>query len=148
LGGFIKSSIGYIFGWHLQANHSHRPWIRKMEKRIAYFLPRFEKKPFGSIFISRFFILGIGWFTVIFSGYKKIPLKIYAKAEALSLVFWSFFMLFLGWIFSFAALSMSHDVRKFLLIILAFFVMFFVLEKIIAFIIELFNLQDLDTNEK
>lgn len=148
IGGATKSLLGYVSGWYLQLKHAHRPAMKRIERRIAYFLPSFDKRPFWSIFISRFFILGIGWFTLIFSGYKKIPLRIYIKAEALSLIVWSLFILGIGYFFSFAALSISRDVRKFLLIILIFFLIFFILEKAIAFIVELFNLQDLDKNEK
>ncbi len=148
LGGSIKSILGYTIGWHLQNNHAQKPSMKKTERRIAYFLPSFEERPFFSIFISRFFILGIGWFTVLFSGYKKIPLRIYAKAEGLSLAIWSFTILGLGWFFSFAALSISRDIRKFLLVILLFFILFFVLEKILAFVVELFNIQQLDKIEE
>lgn len=139
VGGASKSFIGYTVGLHLQHHHAHKPFLRLMEKRISYFLPRFEKKPFWSIFISRFFIFGIGWFTTIFSGYKKIPLKIFVKAEAMSLALWSVSMLALGSFFSYAALSVSKDVRKFFGIILLCFIALFLLEKIIGFIIEVFE---------
>ena len=136
IGGASKSFIGYTLGLYLQRHHSHQPFLRLMEKRISYFLPRFNKNPFWSIFISRFFIFGIGWFTTIFSGYRKISLKIFVRAEAMSLVIWSVIMLALGSFFSYTALSMSRDVRKFFGIILLFFIGFFLLEKIIGFIIE------------
>jgi membrane protein DedA with SNARE-associated domain len=136
LGGIIKSILGYLIGFHL-TKHSEKPMLCDIEKRISYFLPRFEEKPFFSIFISRFFILGIGWFTLIFSGFKRIPLKIYVKAEILSLLVWSIFVIFLGYTFSYTALSISRDVRNFLAIILICFILFFILEKIIAFIVEL-----------
>jgi membrane protein DedA with SNARE-associated domain len=139
LGGAMKSFLGYYIGFILQKHHSHRPFINRVERRISYFLPKFKEKPFWSIFISRFFILGIGWFTVLYSGYKKISLKIYIKAEALSLVLWSIGILFLGYSFSYTALSISRDVRKFIGIILIFFILFFILEKIIAFVVELFS---------
>ena len=147
LGGALKSTIGYMAGWYLQREHAHRPIMKKIERRIGYFLPKFEERPFFSIFISRFFILGVGWFTILFSGYKQISVKVFAKAEALSLLLWSICMLGLGWIFSFAALSISRDIRKFLLIILLFFIIFFILEKLLAFVVELFNLKSLDGSE-
>ncbi len=147
-GGAAKSIIGYSIGYGLQKNYSHRPFIYKMERRISYFLPKFKEKPFWSIFTSRFLILGVGWFTVIFSGYKKIPLKIYAKAESYSLVIWSIGILALGYFFSFTALSISKDVRKFLAIILIFFISFFVIERVIAFIVELFNFNGYQEDEK
>ncbi len=139
LGGAMKSLLGYSLGFLLNKYHSHKPFMHKIERRISYFLPRFKDKPFWSIFISRFFILGIGWFTVLFSGYKKIPLKIYIKAESLSLALWSTGVLAIGYFFSYTALSISRDVRKFIGIILIFFILFFIAEKIIAVIVELFN---------
>jgi hypothetical protein len=52
-------------------------------------------------------------------------------------------MLSIGWIFSYTALSISRDVRNFLGMILIFFIMFFILEKIIAFFIEVFEIGEL-----
>jgi membrane protein DedA with SNARE-associated domain len=139
IGGALKSITGYTVGYLLQKHHSHRPFLCGVEKRISYFLPRFCERPFWSIFLSRFLILGIGWFTVLFSGYKKIPLKIYVKAEAFSLALWSTGMLALGYFFGYTALFISRDVRNFIVVIFIFFILFFILEKIIAFFIELFN---------
>ena len=138
-GGGIKSVLGYSLGYYLQKNHSHRPIIYQAERRVNYFLPNFCGKPFWSIFLSRFLILGIHWFALIYTGYKKIKARTFAKAESLSLLVWSIAMLSIGYFFSYTALSISRDVRKFLVIILLFFIGFFVLEKIIAFIIELWE---------
>lgn len=142
IGGALKSFLGYFLGFSLNKYHSHKPFVNKVERRISYFLPRFKDKPFWSIFISRFFILGIGWFTVLYSGYKNIPLKIYAKAEALSLALWSTGVLAIGYFFSYTALSISRDVRKFIGIILIFFILFFIAEKMIALFVELFSTEE------
>jgi len=147
LGGITKSVLGYSIGFFLQKHHSHNKFINKMEGRISYFLPRFKERPYWSIFASRFFILGIGWFTLIFSGYKQIPLKIYIKAESLSLILWSISVMMLGYFFGYTALSISRDIRNVLLMILIFFILFFVLEKVIAFIFELFNINQLNGEE-
>jgi membrane protein DedA with SNARE-associated domain len=144
LGGVIKSFLGYTIGSSLQKHHSHNNIIKKVEMRLSSFLPHFNEKPFWSIFISRFFVFGVGWFTLVFSGFKKVPIKIYAKAEALSLMIWSVLFLALGFSFGYTALSISRDVRNFIGIILLFFLMFFILEKILAFIIELFAIQRID----
>jgi len=146
VGGALKSLLGYVIGFLLNKHHSHRPFINRIERRISYFLPKFKERPFWSIFISRFFILGIGWFTVLYSGYKNISLKVYVKAEALSLAIWSTGVLALGYFFSFTALSISKDVRKFLGIILIFFILFFIAEKAIAFIVELFSGEEYPDN--
>lgn len=147
LGGATKSFIGYSIGFYLQKHHSHKPFVNKVERRISYFLPRFKERPFWSIFISRFFILGIGWFTVLFSGYKKIPLKIYAKAETYSLAIWSLGIMALGYFFGYTALAISRDVRHVLIMILVFFIIFFIMEKIIAFVFELFNVKEFNEIE-
>lgn len=148
LGGVMKSFLGYTIGFFLQKHHSHNLFIKKMEGRISYFLPRFKERPFWSIFVSRFFILGIGWFTLIFSGYKKIPLKVYIKAESFSLILWSISVMMLGYFFGYTALSISRDVRNVLLLILIFFILFFVLEKFIALIFELFNINQTNIEEE
>jgi membrane protein DedA with SNARE-associated domain len=141
LGGGIKSVLGYSFGYYLQKHHSHNNVLLKTENRINYFLPNFLKRPFLSLFLSRFLILGMYWFALIYAGYKKINLRTFVKAEASSLMSWSVVMLSLGYFFSYTALSISRDVRKFLGIILLFFIMFFILEKVIAFIIEVFEIK-------
>lgn len=139
-GGGIKSVIGYSLGYYLQKNHSDKRIVSKTENRINYFLPNFIKKPFLSLFLSRFLILGIYWFALIFAGYRKIDIKTFIKAEISSLLVWAITMLSLGYFFSYTALSISNDIRKFVGIILIFFLMFFILEKVIAFIIELFEI--------
>ncbi len=137
LGGGAKSIIGYGFGYYLQKHHSGRPIVTAAERRVNYFLPRFAERQFWSIFLSRFLILGLHWFSLIFSGYKKIKLRIFAEAELASLLIWSAAVLALGYFFSFTALLISRDIRKFIGIILICFIVFFIVEKIIAFIIEL-----------
>lgn len=148
LGGATKSFLGYTIGFYLNKHHSHRPIISKIERRISYFLPKFNERPFWSIFVSRFFILGIGWFTIVFSGYRNISLKLYIKAEGYSLVLWSILMLALGYFFGYTALSISRDIRNVLLMILAFFIIFFVVEKIVAFMVELFNVKEFNGSEE
>lgn len=142
LGGGIKSVLGYSLGYYLQKNHSNKRFIHQTICRINYFLPNFIHKPFLSIFLSRFLILGMHSFALVFAGYKKIKLRTFIKAEISSLIAWSLVMLSIGYFFSYTALSISRDVRKFLGIILIFFIMFFILEKIIAFIIELFETRE------
>jgi len=136
IGGSLKSVIGYSLGYYLQEHHSGKPLIRQAERRVHYFLPRFAEKPFWSIFVSRFLILGLHWFSLIFSGYKRIKVKLFAEGELASLLIWSVAVLSLGYFFSLTALAISRDIRNFIMIIFIFFVAFFILEKIVAFIIE------------
>ncbi|MES2930384.1 MAG: hypothetical protein V4665_01210 [Patescibacteria group bacterium] len=147
VGGGLKSLIGYGIGLYLYKRHSHRAFIRKAENRMDYFLPNFNIRQFWSMFSSRFLLLGLHWFSLVFAGYRKIKIKRFAKAEFASLLAWSAIMLSLGYFFSYTALSISRDVRKFLGIILIFFLGFFILEKIIALIIELTGSRE-DTRNK
>lgn len=146
VGGSMKSSLGYLAGYYLQKHHSGKPLISRAEYRVNYFLPRFSVRPFWSIFVSRFLILGLHWFALIFSGYKKIKIRTFAEAELASLMAWSVAALALGYFFSFAALSISRDIRKFVGVILLCFLVYFILEKIIAFIVELVSSKE--TEEK
>lgn len=148
MGGGLKSVIGYSLGYYLQKKHSGRPIINQAERRVNYFLPRFSEKPFWSIFSSRFLILGLHWFSLLFSGYKKVKLRTFAEAELGSLLTWSVSVLALGYFFSYTALSISRDIRKFALVILGFFIAFFILEKIVAFIIELWENKEKKEGEK
>src|SRR5680860_626048 len=84
--GAIKSVIGYNIGRYLRDNYSHTYFLKKVEGRINRILPNFEKRPFWSIFLSRFLIFGIYWFALIFAGYKKTKITTFIKAEATSLV--------------------------------------------------------------
>jgi membrane protein DedA with SNARE-associated domain len=147
-GGSIKSVLGYGIGYYLQKNHSHRPIVHQSERRVNYFLPNFCERPFWSIFLSRFLILGIHWFGLIFTGYKRIKIRTFIKAESSSLIVWAIAMLSIGYFFSYTALSVSRDVRKFLGILLLFFIAFFIVEKIVAFIIELWENKDSKTTQK
>ncbi len=138
-GGGIKSLFGYWFGSYLQRKHSGRPMLHQAENRVNYFFPRFKEKPFWSIFLSRFLILGLHWFSMVFSGYKKVKIRTYIEAEVSSLFTWAIAALALGYFFSYTALSVGRDVRKFIGIILLCFIAYFIVEKIVAFIIEISN---------
>ncbi|HLP86370.1 MAG TPA: VTT domain-containing protein [Candidatus Paceibacterota bacterium] len=142
IGGFVKSVLGYSLGYYLQKHHSERKLVRKAENRINYFLPNFIKKPFLSLFLARFLIMGMHSFALVYAGYKKVKLSTFIKAESISLVIWSFIMVSIGYFFSLTALSISRDVRKFIGIILIFFILFFIVEKIVAFLIELFEIEE------
>lgn len=143
LGGSVKSIIGYSFGSYLQNNHSHLYILGRVERRIHRFLPHFNERPFWSIFLSRFLIFGIYWFALIFAGYRKTKMNIFIKAEVSSLITWAIVMLSLGYFFSYTAISISRDIRNFVGVILVFFIGFFILEKVIAFFVKLFESQEI-----
>jgi len=143
IGGGIKSFIGYSIGSYLQNHHSNSAILYKIERRVNHSFPRFDKRPFWSIYLSRFLLFGIYWFALIFAGYKKTNLHTFIKAELYSLVSWTFVMISLGYFFSYTAISISRNVRNFFGFIIIFFIGFFILEKIIALFINLFETEKL-----
>jgi len=142
-GGAVKSFLGYNLGIYLKEKHSHLPLLYKTEKRISKTFPNFDKYPFMSIFLSRFLIFSMYTFVLIFNGYKHINLKTFIRAEASSLVVWTMIMLSIGFLFGYAAFSISRDIRNLFLMIIGLFVAFFILERVILFIIHI-----IETKEK
>ncbi|PIZ86370.1 hypothetical protein COX94_00365, partial [Candidatus Nomurabacteria bacterium CG_4_10_14_0_2_um_filter_33_9] len=120
-GGLVKAFGGYYLGGLLHRKFSQHNFFRYLERRVLYFMPRFNQKPFWSIFISKF-IMGVNYLIVIFSGYNKINFKTFAKAEILSTFIWAPALLSLGFFFSQTALSYSKEISRFSLVIFLFLI--------------------------
>ena len=108
-------------------------------------MPHFREKPFWSIFASKF-IMGVNHFVIIFSGYSKVNLKTYLKAELSATFIWAPLLLSLGYFFSYTALHVSKEVWRFSLIVLLLIIGFILFDKLIAWLFELFE-EFYDTNE-
>ncbi|MFA6585644.1 MAG: hypothetical protein WCS86_00585 [Candidatus Paceibacterota bacterium] len=151
-GGIAKTFGGYYLGGYIYKKYNDHEFFKYLERRVAYFMPRFLEKPFWSIFISKF-IMGVNYLIVLFSGYKKINLKTYLKAELLSTAIWAPLLLSLGFFFSQTALSYSKEINKFSLIILILVVVFLLFDKLVAYFYRIFqyfkNINiSIDNNEK
>ena len=138
IGSLIKTFYCYYFGKIIHEKWSHTNFVKYIEKRVYYFLPHFQERPFWSIFISKF-IMWLNFSVLVFSGYCKINFKTYLKAEILSTIIWAPLLLTLGYFFSFAALNVSHEIWRFFLIILLFVIGFILIDKIISWIYEIFE---------
>lgn len=136
-GGVIKSFLGYFIGGFLNKRFHHNRFFQYIEKKVLSIMPHFEEKPFWSIFVSKF--LMVNHIVIIFSGYKKINFKKYIQAEILSTVLWAFSLIALGYFFSYAAFRISDRLSEFLLIVLLFIVGFFIIEKIVSFLYNIFE---------
>jgi len=136
-----KSYLGYHLGSYLKKKYPHNRFFKYIEGKILYFLPHFKDRPFWSIFVSKF-IYGINHFSLVLAGYLNIDFKTYFKAEFSSSLIWLMEFLALGYFFSYTALGISKDIRKFSLIILVFVVGFILLENFITFLYELFKAND------
>jgi membrane protein DedA with SNARE-associated domain len=134
-GAIIKTFSGYYIGEHLNKRYPTNKILKYIEKKVSLVMPQFRKKPFWSIFASKF-LMGANYVVIIFAGYKRINLKTYLKAEALSTVIWIPLMLSLGYFFSYTALHVSREIWRFSLIILALVVSFVVLDKLIGWLYE------------
>ncbi|MEI6400002.1 MAG: hypothetical protein WCO58_00575 [bacterium] len=131
LGGIAKLFLGYGIGSLLVRKFGAHRFFMVIKKRIDYFLPRFERKPFWSIFAARFFTLGLHMFTLIFSGYSKIPFKKVLKADFSSLFVWAFGLFGIGYFFSYTAMNISHDFRKIIIFVLLFIVLFIIVQRLL-----------------
>jgi membrane protein DedA with SNARE-associated domain len=136
-GGIIKSFLGYSIGTFLHTKFNDNRFFQYIERKVLSIMPHFEAKPFWSIFASKF--LMVNHIVIIFAGYKKIEFKKYIQAELLSTVLWAVSLLTLGYFFSYAAFKISHKLSEFLLIIVLFIVGFFVLEKIVSLLYNVFE---------
>lgn len=130
-GSFVKTFALYYIGEVMNTKFSHSKFFQYLERRVFYFMPRFKQKPFWSIFLSKF-IMGTNYLVILFSGYNKINLKTFIKAEALSTVIWAPVLLSLGFFFSQTAISISKEMGKFSLIIFGLVIVFLLFDKIMS----------------
>lgn len=138
IGACIKTALGYWLGRFLRRKYPKSRFFRFVTRKVGTFLPHFKERPFWSIFISKF-IFGVNHFVLVYSGYVHVRRWIYYKAEVLSSLLWVLLFLGLGYIFSIAAFGISHDIRKFTLLLFVFVAGFVILQRIINFILELYE---------
>jgi membrane-associated protein len=137
-GILTKIFVLYYLGGVLCERYNHRSFFQYIEKRISSVMPRFEQRPFWSIFASTF-IMGIGWFVMLFAGYKKINYRTYLKAQISSVLIWAPLLLTLGYFFGQAALSVTRELWKFSLVIILLIIGFILFDKIVAWIYAIFH---------
>ena len=136
-GGMVKTFLGYFLGRFLNRRFNHNKFFQYIEKKVFAVMPHFKQKPFWSIFVSKFLL--INHVVIIFSGYKKIELKKYLKAEIASTIIWAVLFISLGYFFSYAAFHVSKKLSEFLLIIILFIIGLFLLEKLISILFDVFE---------
>lgn len=137
-GGLAKTFCCYYLGTLLYKKYDNSKFFKYLRKRVLYFMPRFEEKPFWSIFISKF-INGVNYLVIIFSGYIKINFKTFLKAELFSTIIWAPLLLSIGFFFSRTALSYSKEINKFSLAIFVLLVVFLLFDKLMATLYRIFE---------
>ena len=139
LSGLVsKSFIAYNLGAFLRSRYPESKILKYIQKRVTRFFPHLEEKPFWSIFISKF-LVSLNNFALIFAGYLKLKFKTYFKAEIFSNLLWGSIVISLGYFFSFTALTVTQEFKKFALIVILFIIGFIIIEKIVTFIYEIFE---------
>jgi membrane protein DedA with SNARE-associated domain len=135
VGAILKTLWSYHLGVALKKYIPKNGIFDFIERKVHGSFPHFQNKPFLSIFLSKF-IYGLNHLTAIFSGYTGVPFQTYATAELSSSAIWLVFMFSLGYFFSHAAFSVTHNMQKVAILILAGIIGFLVLSRIIEWIIE------------
>ncbi|MCX6758028.1 MAG: VTT domain-containing protein [Candidatus Nomurabacteria bacterium] len=141
VGGICKTFIGYYLGKILHKKWNHTRFLKYIEKKVSYAMPRFDQRPFWSIFFSKF-IMGVNHIVIIFSGYKKVPLNTYLKAEIISTFIWAPVLLSLGFFFGYTAINITKEIGQFLLIVILLFLAFVLFDKLVGVFYEIFEETD------
>lgn len=136
-GGMVKTVSGYFLGRLLHKKFKSHKFFVYIEKRILGVMPHFEKKPFWSIFISKFIM--VNHLVIVFAGYKDIDFNKYLKAEICSTLFWAPGLMILGYFFSYAALTVSKDIWRFSVIVLVLFILFVLFDKLLGWLYIVFE---------
>lgn len=138
LGLVSKTLLGYYVGRVIHKKWNHTKFLKHIEGRVAKVMPHFKRKPFWSVFISKF-IMGVNNIVIIYSGYHKINFQKYLKAEFFSTIIWFPALIILGYVFSLTALNVSREIWRFSFIILVLVVLFIVVDRFISWIYEVFE---------
>lgn len=138
LGALSKAVFGYALGELIHKKFNQHKLFIYLQKRVYTLLPRFKEKPFWSIFISKF-IFGANGTVIVFSGYEKINYRNFLKAEISAIIVWVPILLSLGSFFSYTALRVSHNIWRFLVVVLVLFIMFVLFDKLVSWLYEIFE---------
>ena len=129
IGVIMGNILWYVFGTTLSEKRFMQPIIKRAQKAVFYFLPRFSEKPFKSIFFSKF-IYGANRATVLVSGVLKVKFPLFMQAEFFASIVWVILYTTLGYFLGYAAIHMTHKVMNFALLILGFVVGFMLLREL------------------
>lgn len=137
-GSFVKTFVLYYIGETINKKFSNHKFFQYIDRRVHYFMPRFKQKPFWSIFLSKF-IMGTNYIVILFSGFNRISMKTFLKAEIISTIIWAPALLSLGYFFSQTAISVSKEIGKFSMVIFGLIVIFLLFDKIVAWLYTLYE---------
>src|SRR3989344_3691689 len=136
-GGMVKTFSGYFLGKFLHKKFNNHKVFQYIEKRVLSIMPHFERRPFWSIFVSKFIMMN--HLVIIFAGYKNINFKKYLKAEVSSTIFWAPGLMLLGYFFSYAAIRVSDEIWRFSLVVLVLIIVFITFDKLVGWAYKVFE---------
>lgn len=136
-GGLTKTLLGYHIGRCIDQRWGKTRFLQYVEKHARKIVPHFYRKPFWSIFISKF--LMVNHIVIIFAGLKRVSFKKYLRAEVVSTLIWAPGLLVVGYFFSLTALRVSHNISQFTLIVIILVALFLILDKIVSWAYQLFE---------
>lgn len=128
VGVVLGNTFYYQLGVVLKNGGAAKRIIKWAEEAITYFLPQFREQPFRSIFVSKF-IYGANRATVIMSGVFRIPFKLFFQAEFFASIPWVIVYMSVGYFFGYAAINVTHNATRFILIAALFVIAFILIQK-------------------
>lgn len=127
----IGDFLWYSLGLFLQKRYPDNKVINYAKRTILRFIPHFEQKPFWSIVVSKF-IYGTNRSALIFSGFLRINIWLFAKAEIFVTTIWVALSLTLGYILSYTATNITHNLKLFGLIAITLIILVIMGERFIT----------------
>lgn len=134
IGVLANDIIWYHIGAYLKNNHGHRSLLLRAERKVKKLLPGVEKNPAYAIFISKF-IAGLNHPTLIVLGFLKTNFKYFMKLQVFASLVWTLVFLSLGFVFGYAAISLSRKVDVFIISAIALMAASILLERGIRYVI-------------
>lgn len=132
---FAGVMVGDVFWYALGMFFSRRGRVSRFslaaEKSVSYLLPEFRKKPFRSIFLSKF-IYGANHATLVLSGVLRVKFSLFLKAELVASFVWVAIFSVVGFMFGQVALSVTNKISQFALAALVFVVMFILIQRYVG----------------
>lgn len=145
IGVVIGNIMWYSIGAKLKDARLTRSILKRAERVMIFFIPKFRVNPFKSIFFSKF-IYGANRATVIMSGVLHVPFKLFFKAESLASIVWVLLYFGIGYFFGYAAVSTTHKAGEFALFVLIFVIAFILIQKLITHQYERHERKKLESN--
>lgn len=122
VGVMIGDFLWYLIGAYARIHHRENVIVRRAEHFMTRMLPQFRERPFRMIIASKF-MYGFNRPSLILSGFLNIPLALFAKAEGVASALWTALFFLLGYLASQTAISITHDIKFFGIIIAVVFLL-------------------------